>query len=164
MCAFSPTGTYYTAWQAMSVHLRVEWRKGCASAFHPVGLCVSHGTSTLVLLKEFSRTHLTFGSNAVTVDLAVSLDVFISCWGHSIGLLDHLLSTECENSCFYHIFWKPIILLEFSRIHGLIHLFNKHSWSTQFVPGGVSNSEDAKVCPRGEYGAEGLPRFPPKRL
>lgn len=46
----------------------------------------------------------------------------------------------------------------------LIYLLNKHCRSPCFVASGSISSAHAKVCPWGGHGAEGLPRFPLKRL
>ena len=137
--------------------------EGTCLGFSPSGSpCVSHATSTLRLLKDFSRARLTFVSNAdcrpglLFRSIHFILGPFYRAFGPSLGYWLY-------EALFLSHFWKPTIPLEFSGIHVLIHLFNKHFWSAQFVPGGASNGEDAKVCPWGDYGAEGLPRFPLKR-
>lgn len=125
-------------------------------------LCVSHGTSNLMLLKDFSRAVLTFGSNADFRPGPLFRSNHFSL-GPSWRPLGPRPQYWLHGDWFLLHFWKSSILLEFSGVHVLTHLCNKHFLSSCIVSRGASSSGDAKVC-SWDHGAEGLPRLPVKRL
>lgn len=125
-------------------------------------LCVSHGTSNRMLLKDFSRAVWTFGSNADFRPGPLFRSNHLSL-GPSWRPLEPRPQYWLHGDWFLLHFWKSSILLEFSGVHVLSHLCNKHFLSPCIVSCGASSSGDAMVC-SWDHGAEVLPRFPVKRL